>query len=258
MKSWYTIKNRAADVLDISLHDEIGLWGVTAADFMREINAHSGVRSINLSVHSPGGSLLDGLAMYNKLKSHPATVYGRVEGIAASAASFVLMAADHIAMPENAFIMIHNARGVGIGDADELRDIADTIDKMQDSVTTIYEKRTGLPREELKAMMEEETWMNAEDALRLGFIDTITDKVDVAAKAAGFERHFKSMPVRNEFDPSAISNERDYEKCLRESGLPKGLATALVSRAKAIFTGDPEEPDAEMAALLNRLDRFKI
>lgn len=258
MKSWYAIKNRAADVIDISLHDEIGLWGVSASDFMRELDAHSGVKAINLSIHSPGGSLLDGLAMYNKLKSHKATVYGRVEGIAASAASFVLMASDHISMPENAFIMIHNAFGGGIGEADDLREIADTLEKMQNSVARIYEQRTGLDIDEIKSMMAKETWMNADDALRYGFIDTITDKIDVAAKAAAFERYFRSLPVQNEFKPEAIGNERDYERFLRESGLPKGLATALVSRAKAIFKGDPEEPDAELAMLLDRLDKFKI
>lgn len=258
MKSWYSFKNKSADVVDISIHDEIGLWGVTAADFMRELDQHKDVRSINLSVHSPGGSLLDGLAMYNKLKSHPAQVFAKVEGVAASAASFVLMAADHIAMPDNAFIMIHNAWGVGVGDAYELRDIADTMEKMQDSVISIYEKRTGLPREEIGEMMQAATWLTAEDAVNKGFADTINESVDIAAKAAPFAKYFKSMPICQETDPAEIGNVREFEKFLRESGLSKGLATALVSRAKDIFKGEPEEPDAEMAALLNRLDAFKI
>lgn len=256
MKSWYTIKNRAADVLEISLHDEIGLWGISAADFLRELNANAGAKVINLSVHSPGGSVLDGLAIYNALKSHKATVYGKVEGIAASAASFVLMAADHVAMPENAFLMIHNAQGGGFGDADYLRETADIIEKLQNSIVDIYHRRTGIGKDEIKEMMSVETWMSAEEAFAHGFIDTITDAVKIAANAAGFEKHFKSLPIRGEFDAASIKNERDYEKCLRESGLPKGLATALVSRAKAVFMGDPEAADekAKEALFLKNLE----
>lgn len=258
MKSWYSIRNKAADVLNVSIHDEIGLWGISAADFMADLSKYPDVRSINLSVHSPGGSLLDGLAMYNKLKSHPAKVYATVEGLAASAASFVLMAADHIAMPDNAFIMIHNAWGGAVGDADELREVADTIDKLQSSVASIYEQRTGLDRAEVEEMMRVETWMVAEDAVSKGFADTIIDAVDIAAKAAPFTKYFKSMPVSSESKPADISTEREYEKFLRESGLSKGLATALVSRAKVVFQGEPEETDAELVAILSRLDGFKI
>lgn len=258
MKSWYSIKNKAGHVLDISLHDEIGLWGVTAADFMAELSAHTEVRSINLSIHSPGGNLLDGLAMYNKLKAHPARVFGKVEGIAASAASVVLMAADHIEMPENAFLMIHNAHGVAGGDPDDLREFADVMERMQASAVNIYHARTGLGPDELSGMMKAETWMTAEDALANGFIDTITERVEVAAKIAAFSRYFKAVPVKNAANVDAVNNERDLEKFLREAGLSKGLATALVSRVKGIFKGEPGEPESELVQLSERLARFKV
>jgi ATP-dependent Clp protease protease subunit len=257
MKSWYSIKNKS-DVLDISIHDEIGMWGVSAADFMADLKAHSEARVINLSIHSPGGSVLDGLAMYNSLKSHTAKVFGKVDGIAASAASFVLMAADNIAMPEDSFLMIHNAHGVAIGDADAMRETADVVEKLQDSIVNIYASRSGKDADEIRAMMKEETWMNASDALSHGFIDTITNPINVAAKIGAFKNYFKSMPVENDVNPDSIANERDFEKCLRDSGISKTLAMSLVSRAKDIFTGDPEDTGAELDLFSAKLRRFQI
>jgi len=259
MKSWYSIKNVTENAVDISLHEEIGLWGVTAADFIADLNNHKGVSDINLSIHSPGGSVLDGFAMYNALKYHPAKVHGTVEGIAASAASFVLMAADTISMPEDAFIMIHNAWGGAMGDADELRSAADVIDKLQDSIVNIYEKRTGLKESELRDMMRDETWLNAQDAIDKGFIDTITNALGVAAKTNIFNKHFKSMPISNDSAIDELETIKDFERHLREvCGLSKGLALALTSRARAIFQGDPDEKPSSNGEILAALERFKI
>ena len=258
MKNWYAIKNRSAGVLDISLHDEIGLWGVSAADFISELRAHSDVSVINLSIHSPGGSVLDGLAMYNSLSMHPARIYGQVEGIAASAASFVLMAADTISMPEDAFIMIHNAHGGAMGDAEDLRGMADIIEKLQDSIINIYDKRTGLDRETIAEMMKVETWMNAADALEYGFIDTILEPVDVAAKIGAFNKYFKSMPVQNRHDIDSIETVEDFESYLRVScNCSRRSAKALAARAIAIRVENPPadngEDFSELSARLSRM-----
>lgn len=257
MKNWYSIKNKSG-VLDISLHDEIGLWGISAKDFINELKSNQGVKSINLSVHSPGGSVLDGLAIYNALVAHPAKVYGHVDGIAASAASFILMACNHISMPEDAFLMIHNAHGAVIGDADDMREMADIIEKLQDSIVNIYEKRTGKNRNDIIDMMSVETWMNSIEALENGFIDTVSDSIGVAAKCGAFNKYFKEMPVKNDVNYDDIETVRDFEKTLRDSGLSKGLATALTSRAKIVFKGEPENNDAEITKLSNRLANLKI
>jgi ATP-dependent Clp endopeptidase proteolytic subunit ClpP len=257
MKNWYSIKNRASGVLDISLHDEVGMWGISAQEFLNDLSANSDANVINLSIHSPGGSVLDGLAIYNSLKSHPAKVYGHVEGIAASAASFILMAADVITMPEDAFIMIHNAHGGAIGDADYLREVAEVIDKMQSTVVNIYERRTGLDRDEIEAMMKVETWMSASEALEKGFTDNITDALGVAAKATGFAKHFKSMPVA-EIDIDEIKTITDFEKRLRDAGVSKGLAQAMTSRAKVIFRGEPDEDDSALSKISAALEKARI
>jgi len=256
MRNWYSIKNKGEQVVDISIHDEIGLWGISAADFIADLQAHKNATAINLSIHSPGGSVLDGFAMYNALKSHNAKIHGNVEGIAASAASFILMAADTISMPEDAFIMIHNAWGGAVGDAEELRSVADVMDKLQDSIVNIYEKRTGKTEGELRDMMAAETWMNANDALEHGFIDTISDAVGVAAKVTGFDRHFKNMPVANDIDVDDIKTPKDFESRLRDAnGISQRLAKALTSRAKVIFKEETEAQDmTEVEAALKRLD----
>ncbi len=259
MKSWYSIKNRAAGVIDISLHDEIGMWGVSAADFIAELKAQPEATVINLSIHSPGGSVLDGLAMYNNLVKHPAKIYGTVEGIAASAASFVLMASDSISMPEDAFIMVHNANGGVMGDADDMRDMADVVEKLQNSIINIYNKRTGMESDAIAEMMKAETWMNAEDALALGFIDTILEPIDVAAKIGVFNKYFKSMPVQDKQDVADIKTIKDFEKFLRDvGGFSKGLALELTSRGKEVLRSDSGEPDDTMDQISAALDKAKI
>jgi ATP-dependent Clp protease protease subunit len=235
MKSWYDIKNKTNDVLNISIHDEIGMFGISASEFIGDLRRNESVKSINLSIHSPGGSVLDGLAIYNALKSHPAKVYGHVEAIAASAASFILMAADVISMPKDAFIMIHNAQGGAMGEADDLRDMADIMDKLQNSIINIYENRTGLERAELTEMLKAETWMNADEALMHGFTDTITDAINVAAKIGVFNKYFKSMPIQNSNDIEGIKTFEDFENYLTSScNCSRRLAKALCNRAESL------------------------
>ncbi len=260
MKSWYSITNKNDSCVNISLHDEIGMWGITAKDFINDLRNQSDAKSINLSIHSPGGGLLDGLAIYNALIRHPAKVFGHVEGIAASAASFILMASDQITMPENAFIMIHNAQGGAIGDAEELRDTADMMDKLQNTITDIYEKRTGLDRSEIVEMMNDETWMDSSEALEKGFADTITDSVDVAAKANVFNKYFKSMPIENNDHVDNIETIKDFERFLRDAGdISRATATKLASRAKVIFQSESDElPEQDYSGVSAALMRLNI
>jgi len=259
MKNWYQITNRSDSVLDISLHDEIGMWGVSASDFIADLKGHPDAAVINLSIHSPGGSVLDGLAIYNSLMMHPAKVYGQVEGIAASAASFVLMAADTISMPEDAFIMIHNANGGAMGDAEELREMADIIDKLQNSIVNIYEKRTLLDRDTILDMMKVETWMSAAEALEMGFADTISEPMKVAAKIEAFSKHFKTMPVEGENEITDIETIKDFEKFLRDvGGFSNRLAKKLTSRGMELFVVDHDEPDAAAKTVSARFENAKI
>lgn len=260
MKSWYQIQNKGNSA-SISIHDEIGLWGVTAKDFIEELKQID-AKSINLTVNSPGGSVFDGLAMYNALKGHPANIHGSVLGIAASAASFVLMSADTITMPEDAFMMIHNPWTFAMGDSEEMRTVADMLDKIQGTLVSIYARRTGNEAAAIADMMAEETWMNSEQALELNFIDSISAAINVAAKATSFDRYFDKLPFDS--DPQSvdsIQNIKDFERHLRDAGgFTRGQATALASRAKALFKqGDPVEAEAKQIQQLSAaLMRFKV
>jgi ATP-dependent Clp endopeptidase proteolytic subunit ClpP len=259
-KSWYQIKSMSDDVVTISIHDEIGYWGISAKDFITELMQYPDAKTINLSIHSPGGEMIDGFAIYNAIKAHTATVHGHVEGIAASMASVILMAADTISMPENAFIMIHNPSGGAWGESDDLRHMADLMDKFKASAMTIYQNKTGLPDDELSAMLDAETWLDGHEAMAKGFVDTVTDAIEVAAKASAFNKHFKSMPIDNDSNIDGIKTIKDFERFLRESGgISRGLATALSSRAKVLFQGDPEPKiNTTVLDLDIALSQFKI
>lgn len=259
-KNWYSIKSVSDDVLNISIHDEIGYWGISAKDFIGDLMRHPEAKAINLSIHSPGGEMIDGFAIHNALSAHPAKVHGHIEGIAASMASVILMAADTISMPENAFIMIHNPSGGAWGESDDLRHMAALLDKFKASALSIYQKRTGLDSDVLSEMLDAETWLTGHEAMTMGFVDTVTDAIKVAAKASGFEKHFKSMPIENNNAIENIKTIRDYEHYLRDSGgLSQRLATALSSRAKDLFQGDPEPPQgATVTDLSIALERFKL
>lgn len=260
MKSWYQIKNKSGEVLDISLHDEISKYGFSVDDFKKELSGYENIKSINLSIHSPGGNLLDGLSMYNILKDHPAKVFGKVDGVAASAASTVLMSADVIAMPENAYIMIHNPHGAVIGDSDALREYADLMDKFKHNVINIYIERTGLEYDEVSEMMNTETWMDGKESIEKGFADTLTDSIKIAAKASQFSDNFKSMPIESSESIEKIETLKDFERYLRDSGgISRKAATNLTSRAKVIFQSESEQlPDADYSELETALMHFKI
>jgi ATP-dependent Clp protease, protease subunit len=168
----------AADEIDI--FDEIGMWGVTAKDFIGELRALKSP-AITLSINSPGGSVFDGIAMYNALRNSGKKITCRVLGVAASAASFVAMAGDKIIMPENAYMMIHNPIGAIYGNAEDMRDLADTLDKIGESITNTYVARTGKSVEDVKALLAAETWLTAAEAVEMGFADEMEPLLKVAA-----------------------------------------------------------------------------
>jgi hypothetical protein len=137
--------------------------------------------------------VLDGWAIYNSLKNSKAKITARVEGLAASMASVILMAADTVEIPENAYVMIHNPWGLAIGDADEMRDTADLLDKLGNGLVNAYTSRTGNSEKEIREMMDAETWMDGKEAVERGFADKLLDGVALSARAFD-NRKFKMTP----------------------------------------------------------------
>ncbi len=183
-KSWYSIRNANRGAVEVSIYDEIGLWGIRAADFARDLKAAGDdVKQITVRINSPGGSVFDGLAIHNILKDHAAKVTVKVDGIAASIASVVAMAGDRVEMPENAMMMIHDPSGLAWGTAEDMRELADVLDKIKAGLVSAYRNKSGLADEEIAALMAAETWLSAAEAKEKGLADKVTQAVKLAACA---------------------------------------------------------------------------
>jgi ATP-dependent protease ClpP protease subunit len=180
MNSWYTICARATGA-EVLIYDEIGAYGVSAKGFLAELGALPDDAPIDLRLNSPGGSVFDAVAIYNALSRHAGTVTVWIDGIAASAASYIAMAGDEIVMPENAFLMIHDPSGLVMGTAADMRDMADTLDKIAASMTRGYAAKSGKPEDEIAALLAAETWFDAKNALEAGFATRMAEPVRIAA-----------------------------------------------------------------------------
>jgi ATP-dependent protease ClpP protease subunit len=173
----FGMRGASTEVLEIDIYDDIGessWWGetVSAKDVKTALKG-SKASTIKLRVNSRGGEVFEGFAIYNLLKDHPARVEAQVDALAASMASIVIMAADEIKIAKNALIMVHNPWSFAMGEADDLRQTADLLDKMRDASADVYAARTGVTKERAIEMMDAETWLTAEEAKAEGFADVI-------------------------------------------------------------------------------------
>jgi len=194
-KSWFRMKASGDKTADIYIYDEIGYWGVTARQFASSMKALGDLDHINLHIHSPGGDVFDGIAIYNLLNSHTASKTVYIDGLAASMASVIAMVGNPIIMPENAMMMIHKPWGITGGDANDMRDYADLLDKVEAVLIPSYAKKTGKPPDELALMLGEETWMTAQECLEHGFADQISTAVQAMARINSKRiEEFDAMP----------------------------------------------------------------
>jgi len=190
--TWYNMTAAEGETsAEISIYDAIGSFDVNAKQFvdeLKDINADT----INLRINSPGGSVIDGIAITNALQRHPAKVITHIDGLAASMASSIACGAgDEVHMADNALLMIHNPWTLSMGDADELRADADLLDKMAASIVSSYSRSQYEP-EQIKDLMDKETWLSAQEAFDAGFVDHISTGLraaasDITAMAAGAE-----------------------------------------------------------------------
>lgn len=194
-KSWFRMKASGEKTADIYIYDEIGYWGVTARQFASSMKALGDLDHINLHIHSPGGDVFDGIAIYNLLNSHTASKTVYIDGLAASMASVIAMVGNPIIMPENAMMMIHKPWGITGGDANDMRDYADLLDKVEAVLIPSYAKKTGKSSDELALLLGEETWMTAQECLEHGFADQISTAVQAMARINSKRiEEFDAMP----------------------------------------------------------------
>ncbi|MEU1372991.1 head maturation protease, ClpP-related [Streptomyces triculaminicus] len=169
---WYRIRNLADGATEVAIYDEIGYFGVTASDFIAELKTIESPE-ITLRLNSPGGEVFDGIAIMNALRSHPARVTTHVDGIAASIASVIAMAGDRIVMQPHSQMMIHDGSGLCIGNAGDMREMADLLDKQSDNIAGVYAERAGGTVRQWRTRMLAETWYTAAEAVEAGLADEV-------------------------------------------------------------------------------------
>jgi len=186
MNNWQMRAQAKSATIEINGTIGASPWedGVTAKAFIDEMQALGDVEEIHLNIYSGGGSVIEGNAIFTALATHPAKVIAHVD-FAASMATIIASAADEIHMAENGFFMIHNPWSVVMGDADEMKKTAELLEKMKASAVSAYSRHAKLSAEEIGGMMDNETWMTAQEALEFGFIQEITAAVKVAASIEG-------------------------------------------------------------------------
>ncbi|MGM0703880.1 MAG: ClpP-like prohead protease/major capsid protein fusion protein [Pseudomonadota bacterium] len=192
---WFTIRAVRRGLAEIAIYDEIGGWGITAREFSDELKAYGDLSLIDLHIHSPGGDVFEGMAIYNLLVNHPARVEVTIDGVAASMASVVAMAGDRITMPENAMMMVHRPWGIQGGDADQMRRYAELLDKVEGNLVSAYTKKSGLSDDEVRGMLAVETWLTGPEAVERGFADQLAEPLTAAASLQSHRmKEFANMP----------------------------------------------------------------
>lgn len=271
-RDWYRIRaaadGRPAEVL---IYDEIGYWGVTAREFVRDLDQIDADELV-VRINSPGGDVFDGIAILNALRARSGHVTTIVDGLAASAASFIAMGGDEIVMRKYSELMIHDAWGMAVGNAAEMRELADQLDRSSDNIAAIYAERAGGTVEEWREQMRAEQWFTADEAVEVGLANRVEDAApadDDARVNASFDLRsfgFNYAGRRNAPVPEALKKLR-RARAESEPGDTRPNETADTSAAdtreerpnmaelsEEIRTRLGLDADADDAAVLAALD----
>lgn len=203
-KKYWEFKMQSTSEADLYLYIEIAWWGGgysahSAQSFKDELDSLGNIDVLNIYINSPGGDVFEGNTIYNMLKRNKCTKNVYIDGVAASIASVIAMAGDRIIMPNNAMMMIHNARGGIYGTSDEMRNQADLVDRLTENARTTYVDRSNgkLDLETVKVLMDNETWLSAQECYDYGLCDEIISAKQVVAKWDGdffCAQNYKNTP----------------------------------------------------------------
>lgn len=198
-RSFYKIRAQADDEeAEILLYGDIGeSWfeeGNGAKKFVEDLKAVKNAKRLSIRINSGGGSVFDGMAIFNAIDRHSSKKTVHIDGLAASIASVVAMAGDSIIMAENAMFMIHKPFGATIGNAIDMRKMAEALDKVEEGMITSYQRKSRLSGTEISQMMADETWMTAKEALEKGFVTQVGKPMQMAASVKLDPSRYKNMP----------------------------------------------------------------
>lgn len=248
INSWLSVAPRASadDVPTIYIFDQIGKdwWsndGVSAKDFQQALAELGPTKELVVEINSPGGNVWDGLSIYNMLRGHGAKVTTRVTGLAASIASIIALAGDTVEMSESALFMIHKASGIQAGNADEMRKMAEMLDKHDEVLAGIYVKKTGKTAAKITELMAAETWYSGTEAKEQGFVDTLVN-LPTAQASFDFSRFRRVPSAAAKQTPAPTSSANTEENMNREK---------ILARLKQRGISIPENAtDDQLIALL--------
>lgn len=219
---------------DVFIYGEITKWAweefgeVSSTTFKNELDSLGDeVEIIHLYINSPGGSVFEGLAIYNMLQRHKARVIVHVDALAASIASVIAMVGEEIRMPKNSMLMIHNAWTYASGNAEQLRKAADDLDRINQSVIQTYLDKAGdkLTDDKLKELLDAETWLSAEEAFEYGLCDGVEESNQAAALVdESLMKQYKNVPQQLLQPQQSTIEMSDDEKTLREQILADSKA----------------------------------
>ncbi len=204
-----TLTNK--DVTVLRLHDPIDSWGedwgVSAKEFVAVLDTVS-TPEIHLHINSPGGEVFEAITIVNALRRHPARVVAVVDGIAASCASFLACSADETVMGQQAQLMIHDAWGGCIGNAGDMRGMADLLDRQSDNIAGIYAAKAGTDVADWRAAMVQETWYSADEAVAAGLADRVEESVPAPGNTFDLSV-FKAAPGLANESPSPAPDDTE-------------------------------------------------
>ena len=223
---WFKVIAASEDTsAEILLFDFIG-WPYN--DPRDLIHALADMGDVTVRINSPGGDVFDGAAIYNAFSSHKGIITTRIEGLAASMASVIAMAGKKVQAYDNTFFMVHNSSTFAMGNQYELRDTADLLEKVDTTITDAYQKKTKKGKKEISEMMKATTWMTAKEAKDHGFVDEIVTGKSV--KADFNLSIFANLPDEFNIESNNEPTIRDLEKALRDAGLSRNSAKAVLAR----------------------------
>jgi ATP-dependent protease ClpP protease subunit len=236
VNDWFKIENKAGSKsARIRLFDEIGFFGTTAKDFAAQLDDLD-VEHIELHINSIGGEVTDSVTIMNVLRDHPAKVTTIIDGVAASAASFIALAGDEVVMNRHSQIMIHDAWGLAMGNSADMTDLAARLDKESDSIASIYAEKAGGTIAEWRERMRAETWFYDQEAVDVGLADRVAADVDATEAKnrhnfaifnyAGREKA-PNPPISTKKDPAATADGETKQKGPNMSDLMGSLRQKL-------------------------------
>lgn len=214
-KSPLRIENKSATSAEIILYAGIGqdYWGdgsmISAKNFSDEMKSlPKTVNDLTVRINSPGGDVFDGITIYNRLKQFDGTVNVIIDGLAASIASIIALAGDNITIGEGALYMVHLPWTFAFGNRMDLDNVVNRLMDVEDQMVGIYAKKSGLDRSEIKALLEAETWMDADQAIEKGFVDSkVEESVPIAASAIK-SRWFNKRPEHYNSETKAVNTAK--------------------------------------------------